>query len=114
MAKTYEYKLQGDGRDSLICTETVDGIVINKYMIYDRSVASWKVKSILKLQGLYDTIETALGQLSEPTKTIADMAWKHSESINQFSPTVKLIKQVCALTDSQVQSIFDEAEQINI
>lgn len=79
-----------------------------------RNVAAWKVKSILKIQGLYNTIEAALNQLEEPNKTIANMAWQHAESINQFSPTVQLIKQTCQLSDEQIQAIFDSAEAINI
>lgn len=34
--KTYKYKLQGDGRDSWICTETDDlGNLIDEYMVYE-------------------------------------------------------------------------------
>lgn len=35
MTKTYRYKLQGDGRDSWICTERDDsGNLIDEYMVY--------------------------------------------------------------------------------
>jgi len=34
--KTYEYKLQGDGRDSWMCTERDDlGNLLNEYMVYE-------------------------------------------------------------------------------
>lgn len=109
------YKKQGDGRDSWVRIEKdADGEIISKTMVYERTVALWKVKSILKIQGLYNTIEAALNELEEPNKTIANMSWQHAESINQFSPTVQLIKQTCQLSDEQIQGIFDAAEAINI
>ena len=34
--KTYKYKLQGDGRDSWICTERDDwGNLLDEYMVYE-------------------------------------------------------------------------------
>lgn len=34
--KSYKYKLQGDGRDSWICTERDDlGNLIDEYMVYE-------------------------------------------------------------------------------
>lgn len=80
----------------------------------ERFVANWKVKAVLKSMDLLTTIENALNSLSEPTKTIAGYAWEYSNEINQFSPTVQLIKQACNLTDEQVQNIFDTADAINI
>jgi len=79
-----------------------------------REVASWKIKGILELQGLTEPIEGALEQLQEPTKTLAKMAWKHSESFSETSQTVLFIKTVCGLTDQQFKNIFDQAEQVNI
>ncbi len=80
----------------------------------EREVASWKVRAILKTMGLIETIETAINSLEEPTKSIAQIAWEYSSTINQFSPTVKLIQQSCYLTNEQIQQIFDDAEKINI
>lgn len=41
---TYEYKLQGNGKDSWVATETDEqGIVVNKYMVYEDPINKKKV-----------------------------------------------------------------------
>jgi len=35
MGKNYTYKKQGDGRDSWTCEEFENGVLINKYMVYE-------------------------------------------------------------------------------
>ena len=79
-----------------------------------REVALWKVRAILKQMGLIPSIETALNSLPENVKDIALSAWEYSATINQYSPTVKLIQQTCNLTDVQMEDIFNNAEKINI
>ena len=79
-----------------------------------REVAAWKVRAILKQMGLIMQIETALNSLPENVKDIALSAWEYSATINQYSPTVKLIQQTCNLTDVQMEDIFNNAEKINI
>lgn len=117
MNKEYIYKKQADGRDSWTCIEKDEkGNVINKFMVYEmtREVALWKVRAILKQMGLIPSIETALNSLPENVKDIALSAWEYSSTINQYSPTVKLIQQTCNLTDTQMEDVFDNAEKINI
>lgn len=82
--------------------------------IKTREVANWKIRAILKTMNLISPIETALNNLNEPLKSIAQSAWEYSPVINQYSNTVKLIQSVCELSDEQIQSIFDSAEAINI
>ena len=79
-----------------------------------REVPLWKVRAILKQMGLIPSIETALNSLPENVKDIALSAWEYSSTINQYSPTVKLIQQTCNLTDVQMEDIFNNAEKINI
>jgi hypothetical protein len=39
MRKEYEYKLQGDGRDSWIVTEfDVNDLILSKYMVYENPI----------------------------------------------------------------------------
>ena len=35
MDNVYTYKKQGDGRDSWTCEEFENGVLINKYMVYE-------------------------------------------------------------------------------
>ena len=117
MITKFTYKKQGDGRDSWTCIEKDDeGNIVNKYMVYEivREVALWKVRAILKQMGLIMQIETALNSLPENVKDIALLVWEYSATINQYSPTVKLIQQTCNLTDVQMEDIFNNAEKINI
>lgn len=82
--------------------------------IKSRDVANWKLKSVLDNKNLINIIETAIQSLPESIKTKAWYTWEYSDTINQFSPTTQLIKQVCQLTDEQFEEIFNEAEEINI
>lgn len=112
--KTYEYKRQGDGRDSWKVTDSVTGEI---YMTFDppsREVANWKLKAILDTMGLLPNISAAINSLPEPNKTFANYAWEYSQTFDQYSPTVKLIQTACNLTDEQVNTIFNQAESINI
>lgn len=79
-----------------------------------REVANWKLKAILDSMGLLPNISAAINSLQEPNKTFASYAWEYSQTVDQYSPTVKLIQAACNLTDEQVNTIFNQAEAINI
>jgi hypothetical protein len=114
MSKVYEYKLQGNGRDSWKVTDTSTGEIYMTYEAPSREIANWKLKAVLDTMGLLPNINAAIAALSEPNRTFATYAWEYSQTVDQFSPTVKLIQQACALSDEQVNNIFNTAEGINI
>lgn len=103
-----------DGSDNTVIYFQGDEPKENPIIINEREVALWKVRAILKQMGLIPSIETALNSLPENIKDIALSAWEYSSTINQYSPTVKLIQQTCNLTDAQMEDVFDNAEKINI
>lgn len=82
--------------------------------VLTREVANWKLKAVLDTIGLLPSISAAINSLSEPNKTFASYAWEYSQTVDQYSPTVKLIQAACNLTDEQVNTIFNQAESINI
>jgi len=74
----------------------------------------WRVRTILKLMNLIDTIESALDQLEEPTQTAAKNVWNYGTTVERYSQTVLFIQSVTQMTDDQVDEIFQQAEAIQI
>jgi hypothetical protein len=74
----------------------------------------WRVRTILNLMNLIPTIENALDQLEEPTKTAAKNVWNYGTTIERYSQTVLFIQSVTQMTDDQVDEIFQQAEAIVI
>ena len=110
--KEYFYKKQENGRDSWRVMDDVTGEI---YMTFDppsRDVATWKIKAILDSMGLLPNISAAINSLPEPNKTFANYAWEYSQTVDQYSPTVKLIQTACGLTNEQMNVIFDNADKI--
>lgn len=77
-------------------------------------VQLWRVRTILNLMNLVSTIESALEQLEEPTKTAAKNVWNYGTTIERYSQTVLFIQSVTQMTDDQVDEIFQQAEAIVI
>jgi hypothetical protein len=74
----------------------------------------WRVRTILNLMNLVSTIESALDQLEEPTKTAAKNVWNYGTTVERYSQTVLFIQSVTQMTDDQVDEIFQQAEAIQI
>jgi hypothetical protein len=74
----------------------------------------WRVRTILNLMNLIPTIESALDQLDEPTKTAAKNVWNYGRTVERYSQTVLFIQSVTQMTDDQVDEIFQQAEAIVI
>jgi hypothetical protein len=79
-----------------------------------RNVEAWKIRGVLKVKGLFSSVELALNSLQEPNKTLALEAWEYSPTINMYSPIVKVIQDASNLTWEEVVTIFNEAEMIVI
>jgi hypothetical protein len=77
-------------------------------------VQLWRVRTILKLMNLVETIESALEQLEEPNKTAAKNVWNYGTTVERYSQTVLFIQSVTQMTDDQVDEIFQQAEAIVI
>jgi len=79
-----------------------------------KEVQLWRLRTILKLNNLEITIESALDQLDEPTKTAAKNVWNYGTTIERYSQTVLFIQAVTQMTDDQVNEIFQQTEAIVI
>jgi hypothetical protein len=77
-------------------------------------VQLWRLRTILKLNGLEQSVEIALDELEEPTKTGAKNVWNYGTTVARYSETVLFIQAVLEMTENEVDEIFQEAEAIVI
>lgn len=75
-------------------------------------VALWKLRAILTLMQLEQSVYNALNALSEPNRTAAIAIWDRGNTVDRFSPTVLFLQQTLGLTDTQVNNIFIQADEI--
>ena len=83
-------------------------------VIAPQEVQLWRARTVLKLLGMEQVIEIALNSLEEPTKTGALYIWQFGTTVERNSQTVLLLQTVLGLTDSQVDDIFIQAENIQL
>jgi hypothetical protein len=77
-------------------------------------VQLWRLRTILKLNGLEQQVETAINNLQEPTKTSAKNVWNYGTTIARYSQTLLFIQSVLQITDHEADDIFQQAEAITI
>ena len=88
--------------------------IIPEPAIVPFDVPTWRLRAILALDNLEQSVTDALDQLTDPQKTIAKRAWSFGSKTERSSPTVDFIKGVLSLTDAEVDDIFIDAGAINI
>ena len=81
-------------------------------IIVPQEVQLWRARTVLKLLGMEQVIEVALNSLDEPLKTGALYIWQFGTTVERNSQTVLLLQTVLGLTDTQVDDIFIQAENI--
>jgi hypothetical protein len=88
--------------------------IIPEPQIVPFEVPTWRLRAILAINNLEQSVTDALDQLTDPQKTIAKKAWSFGSKTERSSPTVDFIKGVLSLTDAEVDDIFVQAEAIQI
>ena len=86
--------------------------IIPEPAIVPFDVPTWRLRAILALDNLEQSVTDALDQLTEPQKTIAKRAWDFGSKTERNSPTVTMIKAILTLNDSEVDDIFQRAANI--
>lgn len=77
-------------------------------------VQLWRLRTILKVQGLFTSVQTAIANIPDPTlKLAAEEGFEYGNVVSRISPITQIIQQGLSLTDDQVDQIFIAAEQIN-
>ena len=77
-------------------------------------VALWKLRHVLAILQLEDLVSAAMENLQEPLRGAAIKLWNFGNSVERYSPTVSLIKQVLNIDDNQADDIFIEADKIKL
>jgi hypothetical protein len=77
-------------------------------------VPLWRVRTILKVMDLETTIQSAIEELPEPTKTAAKYIWQFGTVIERKSQTVLMIQQILEMTNEQVDDLFIQANNLTL
>jgi len=77
-------------------------------------IPAWRGRIILAGRGLLDEVETAIAALSEPQKTVAEIAWAHGAPWDRTGATVAMIASAIGLTDAEIDAMFIEAMEVEI
>ena len=87
---------------------------INAVRVVPNEVPLWCIKVILHEMGLLATVEAALNQLEEPSKTRANYIWNFGNFILRDSLTVAFIGQVLQKNKQEIDEIFINANNIEL
>lgn len=85
---------------------------------YERSllpkiVSQRQLRTQLVLNGFnLDAIQTAINGLSEPDKSIAQIAWDYAITFERNSPLLVIVAQMLGLTESDIDTIFLNASSL--
>jgi hypothetical protein len=78
------------------------------------SLANWRVKAVLDMQGLTTTVDAAIAALPDsPEKIVISRAWNGNGDVFRTSPTVTSFMAILGLTDAQVDDMFRLAATFN-
>jgi hypothetical protein len=119
---TIEFLTLNDANNFILANSEWAGVAIIEFeeivpqpqALVPFDVPTWRLRAILALDNLEQSVTDALDQLTEPQKTIAKRAWDFGSKTERSSPTVDFIKGVLSLTDADVDDIFVQAEAIQI
>ncbi|MBA4154147.1 hypothetical protein [Flavobacterium sp.] len=77
-------------------------------------VPLWCIKVILHEMGLLATVEMELSKLPEPMKTRASYIWEYGNQIDRKSQTVAFIGAVLQKDKTEIDTIFINANNIEL
>ena len=79
-----------------------------------QSLANWRVKALLDIQGLTNTVDEAIANLPDNNeKIIISRAWNGNGDVLRNSSTVASFMTILSLTDEQVDDMFRLAATFN-
>ena len=77
-------------------------------------VPLWRIRVILKLMDLEQTVENVLNTFEEPNKTAALYLWQFGTIVERQSPTVLMLQQILELDNNQTDDIFIQANNFEL
>jgi hypothetical protein len=90
--------------------EQVDEVIVAPVM--ESTVTLPALRSVMDLQGITQLINTAIENLPEPQKTIANNYWQYGYNIDRSSSVVLVLQQLAGLTNDQVDELFIAAQNL--
>jgi hypothetical protein len=79
-----------------------------------QTLANWRVKAVLDMQGLTPTIDAAIDSMPDsPEKIVISRAWYGNGDVQRDSPTVSSFMAILNLTGAQVDDMFRIAATFN-
>ena len=91
---------------------TVEEIAEYQRSLVPQEVQLWKIRTVISLMGLKETIENVMNNLEEPTKSAALNIWNYGTAIDRNSQTVLMIQSILQMTEVEVDNIFIQANNI--
>jgi len=91
---------------------TEEEIAEYQQSLVPQEVQLWKIRTVISLMGLKETIENVMNNLEEPTKSAALNIWNYGTAIDRNSQTVLMIQSILQMTEVEVDNIFIQANNI--
>jgi hypothetical protein len=98
--------------DTWIEGATPEEIAEAQRLLVPQEVQLWKIRTVISLMGLKETIEDVMNNLEEPTKSAALNIWNYGTAIDRNSQTVLMIQSILQMTEVEVDNIFIQANNI--
>lgn len=77
-----------------------------------QEVAMWALKELCLVRGHAVAIESALGSLPEPVRTIARNRWENKDTISRGSSIIAAMQSILGWTNSYVDELFIESAKL--
>lgn len=106
-------KFKFDGNDWVEGATEEEIAEFNKQFV-PFEVPLWAMRTVLKQANLFDAIIGAIQTLDEPIRSIALGYLEYGNYIERHSATVGMIQQITGLSESQVDDLFINANDIKL
>jgi hypothetical protein len=74
-----------------------------------QEVPTWALREVCMIRGHTASIESALANLSEPQRTIANNRWSHKPTISRASSLIAAMQAILGWSSDYVDELFLEA-----
>lgn len=119
----YRYTIEDTSIETLDVNDVPEGMAYkiiefeiqnNQIIEIPQEVPLWRIRTVLKLMDLEESIKTALNDLEEPIKTAALNIWEYGVTIERNSFTVELLQNILQMTNEDVDNVFLQAKNIEL
>lgn len=93
-------------------TEVVEAMLLPAPIEVPQEVAMWALKELCLVRGHAVAVESALGNLPEPVRTIARNRWENKDTISRGSSIIAAMQAILGWSDSYVDELFVESAKL--